>query len=525
MNSDGSSNNRFQSGRQWDGPRRESGGFHYRGMGPGQRANSFSKPIAEYDSFKTTFAFTNPAELAWKDVPNLSKGVRRALTDVFRYDNCTAVQAGLVAHMPMNGEKDFLVQAKTGTGKTLAFLIPTVEACINSLHPQGREAQILIVSPTRELATQIAKEAERLVKFTPMGVQCLVGGDSKRMQSQKLRNGRCDIIIGTPGRLLDFINSDRMFGQRLSNVKSLILDEADRMLEIGFKEDIEEIVRALPATRQTLLFSATYPTNVQKLVSSTLRPEYEVINTISPDDVGTVNSIRQTYVQATLDKQPALLHGVLHRSIAENPNFKAIVFCPTTRMTEMYATLFQAITRSPANSVLRGEHVFELHSRKTQSLRTKVADRFRRASSGVLFTSDVSARGVDYPGINLVIQMGIPGSKDQYVHRIGRTGRAGKEGCALLIVSPFERSFLDALVQLPITKANSENGCINEEGFGMSVPWDGDKSVKLVQDAAGYVDPEYLENCFLGNLGFCTFLRSCNLDFDFFILFRSGGNS
>ncbi|KAJ3357165.1 hypothetical protein GGF32_001152 [Allomyces javanicus] len=461
------------------------------------------KPIGEYTTFKSTMAHTEAPELKWADVPALQRPLRDAMTRGFGYEMCTPVQAAILSRMPLSPDQDFLVQAKTGTGKTLAFLVPTVNAALDKVHPLGKSTKILIISPTRELALQIANEARKLTARAKLGVQCLVGGESKSMQMRALHRGRGDIVVGTPGRLKDLLQNDHMLQRYMKTADALILDEADRMLEIGFKEDIERIMEYLPTERQTLLFSATYPSNVKKLVESALRPGYEVINTISPDDVGTVHAIRQSYAIAPLEKQPITLHSILHRgAMAEEP-LKAIVFLPTTRMTMLYGELFKRLAMGPLGGVgqFDARDLYEIHSRKSQDQRIKISDRFRRAKQGILFTSDVSARGVDYPGVNLVIQVGVPSSRDQYVHRIGRTGRAGKDGQAILLLAPFEKAFLDDLIELPLVKAEDTNGCL-DVGPGQTVEWNGAKSAEAVRAAVPLLDPETVENMYTANLGF-----------------------
>ncbi|ORZ35942.1 P-loop containing nucleoside triphosphate hydrolase protein [Catenaria anguillulae PL171] len=482
-----------------------SSGFGHDGRRDGQvRKQQSAEPLSDFTSFKSPFGYTEPPELKWDQVP-LARSLSRALSEEFKYESCTPVQAAIASKMPL--EHDVVVQAKTGTGKTLAFLVPAINRAITAgVDPAGRSTKVLIVSPTRELALQIGAEATRLVSKARLGVHTLVGGESKLRQVRDLTRRRCDIVIGTPGRLLDMIQSEPKFRDRLKGVESFILDEADRMLEIGFKEDIEAISKVLPDTRHTMLFSATYPSNVDALVKSTLQPGFEVINTISDDDVSTVHAISQSSIVAPLNDHPLLLYSTLARAMTASTRsepFKAIVFFPTTRSVELYTELFHNVSAFAQTTSIQPHHIHELHSRKNQAQRVRIADKFRKAHSGILFTSDVSARGVDYPGINLVVQMGIPTSRDQYVHRIGRTGRAGKVGSALSILAPFEKAFMSSLGELPIkdAKLDPKTGAI-VTGFGDEVPWDAEAAKTALSQAASDLSEEMLNDAFLGNLGF-----------------------
>ncbi|KAI9221560.1 P-loop containing nucleoside triphosphate hydrolase protein [Blastocladiella britannica] len=561
--SHGTGNNHFNNGRR-------SGGYN--------RDEQSQQEASDWKSLKSPFEYTAPPPMAWANVPGLVPDLLYALTRTFRYEHCTPVQAAVTSRMPL--ERDAVVQAKTGTGKTLAFLIPAVNAMLANpewARPASRHAtKVLIVSPTRELAAQIAEEATKLCSHTRAEVHMLVGGESKVRQVRDLARRRVDIVVGTPGRLLDMCQTESRFRESLEGVQSFILDEADRMLEIGFKEDIERLRTYLPPSPQTLLFSATYPSNVQALVNSTLRPDYEVINTISPDDEATVDRITQFATVAPLTRHPQILYSILARGFAESaakvspkdravaeseglhrdrnssygghksrapqkpesvtgPAFKAIVFFPTTKAVAIYSELFRNLVAQGEPGVLgavRRNHIFELHSKKSQAQRARIADTFKSARSGILFTSDVSARGVDYPGVDLVVQMGIPMSKDQYVHRVGRTGRAGRDGTGVMIIAPFERQFLDELNGITVTRveaplvpvaieaadADQEGGAVVKKrsgdgptveavasvniGLGDDIAWDGEMAASAIARACTRIDEVEAEDAFLGSLGF-----------------------
>ncbi|XP_022733436.1 DEAD-box ATP-dependent RNA helicase 31-like isoform X3 [Durio zibethinus] len=250
------------------------------------------------------------------------------------------------------------------------------------------------------------------------------------------------ILVATPGRIRDHIENTAGFATRLVGVKVLVLDEADRLLDMGFRKDIERIIAAVPKQRQTLLFSATVPKEVHQICHIALRRDYEFINTVQEGTEETHSQVRQMHMVAPLDKHFSLLYGVLKEHIADNVDYKVLVFCTTAMVTRLVANILRELNLN----------VREIHSRKSQSYRTKVSDEFRKSKGLILVTSDVSARGVDYPDVTLVIQVGLPSDRQQYIHRLGRTGRKGKEGQGLLLLAPWEEFFISSIKDLPITK-------------------------------------------------------------------------
>ncbi|KAF9669066.1 hypothetical protein SADUNF_Sadunf14G0069100 [Salix dunnii] len=346
------------------------------------------------------------------------------------YEKMTVVQAATLPVIVKG--KDVLAKAKTGTGKTVAFLLPSIEVVVKS-PPLDRDQKrppiiVLVICPTRELATQAATEANTLLKYHPsIGVQVVIGG----------------ILVATPGRLKDHIENTSGFATRLMGVKVLVLDEADRLLDMGFRKDIEKIIAAIPKQRQTLMFSATVPEEVRQICHAALKRDHEFINTVEEGTEDTHSKVRQTHVIAPLDKQFPLLYVILKDHIADDPDYKVIVFCTTARVTGLVAGLLGELNLN----------IREIHSRKGQAYRTRVSDEFRKSRGLILVTSDVSARGVDYPDVTLVIQVGLPASREQYIHRLGRTGRKGKEGEGILLLAPWEEFFLSTVKDLPITEA------------------------------------------------------------------------
>ncbi|KAF9577536.1 hypothetical protein BGW38_007181, partial [Lunasporangiospora selenospora] len=377
------------------------------------------------------------------EIKALHPDTAKAIKKVFKYETMSKVQSEVLSLLPT--ETDMFVKAKTGTGKTLAFLIPALETVVAKTDKKtlsrGDLATCLVVSPTRELAQQIAEEARKLASTHKFNVHCLVGGENKRIQLRSLNNKRVDIIVGTPGRLNDLIESVSEFRRQLTGVKTLILDECDQLLDMGFKDSVESIVEALPADRQTLFFSATVSREIKSIARTSLRPDFTFIDTVDPNEANTNLQVDQSYCVVPYDQQVAALSHIIDEHKAKNPDGKIMVFLPTTRGTQLYASLFEELTRYK---------LFSLHSKKSQEQRTKTSDRFRKSRGTIMFTSDVSARGVDYPDVSLVIQVGIPSSKEQYIHRVGRTGRAGKTGEGMLILSPLEKAFVGELSDLPM---------------------------------------------------------------------------
>ncbi|CDY21554.1 BnaC09g47380D [Brassica napus] len=344
--------------------------------------------------------------------------------------------------------KDVLAKAKTGTGKTVAFLLPSIEAVIKS-PPASRDSRqspivVLVVCPTRELASQAAAEANTLLKYHPsIGVQVVIGGTKLPTEQRRMQANPCQILVATPGRLKDHIENTSGFATRLNGVKVLVLDEADHLLDMGFRRDIERIIAAVPKQRQTFLFSATVPEEVRQICHIALKRDHEFINCVQEGSGETHQKVKQMYMIASLDRHFSLLYVLLKEHMADNPDYKVIIFCTTAMVTRLVADLLGQLSLN----------VREIHSRKPQGYRTKVSDEFRKSKSIILVTSDVSARGVDYPDVSLVVQMGLPSDREQYIHRLGRTGRKGKEGEGVLMLAPWEEYFLSSVKDLPINKS------------------------------------------------------------------------
>jgi ATP-dependent RNA helicase DeaD len=334
--------------------------------------------------------------------------------------------------------KDAVVQAQTGTGKTLAFLLPILE----KLHLQSPHVQALIVTPTRELAIQITAEARKLAAAVGANALAVYGGQDVEDQIRKLL-GAPHLVVATPGRLLDHLRRGTL---SLSSVSMLVLDEADQMLAMGFLDEVEEVIRAIPSRRQTMLFSATMPDAVRHLARSYMR---------NPEDVRvkgkqvTVEGIKQ-WVVPTSDRAK---EETLARLIETVRPYLAMVFCRTKIRAKSLTEKLLA----------RGLDVDELHGDLSQAKREQAMRRFREAKVQVLVATDVAARGLDVEGITHVFNYDIPHDAESYIHRIGRTGRAGQQGMAITLAAPRDKMYLDKIergigLTLPVRRLDEEAG-------------------------------------------------------------------
>lgn len=302
---------------------------------------------------------------------------------------------------------------------------------------------VLILCPTRELASQIAAAANALLKYHDgIGVQTLVGGTRFKDDQKRLESVPSQIIVATPGRLLDHVENRSGLSVRLMGLTMLILDEADLLLDLGFRKDIEKIVDCLPRRRQSLMFSATIPREVRRISQLVLKREHVFVDTVGLGCVETPTQVRQSCLIAPHESHFQIVCHLLKEHISCTPEYKVIVFCTTGMVTSLFYVLFREMKMN----------VREMHARKPQLYRTRISDEFKQSKRLILVTSDVSSRGMNYPDVTLVIQVGIPFDREQYIHRIGRTGREGKEGQGILLIAPWEEYFLDALKDLPLER-------------------------------------------------------------------------
>jgi ATP-dependent RNA helicase DeaD len=329
------------------------------------------------------------------------------------YIEPTPIQAGLIPRA-LEGV-DLLGQARTGTGKTAAFVIPILERLDPSR--RGHEPQALVLVPTRELAVQVREEVVKLSHGRKIHSVAVYGGKPIRGQIEKLARG-AEVVIGTPGRVLDHMGRGTL---KLDGLRVVVLDEADRMLDIGFRPDIEKILRRCPRSRQTLLLSATVPPPVERLARSYMR-DPESLN-FSPTDIS-VDTIEQFYCTVDAERKFDLLEHLVKR---DNPR-QAIVFCRTKRGTDKVE---RRLTK-------RFDKVACIHGDLAQSVRDRVMAAFREGKVRILVATDVVGRGIDVTSISHIFNYDIPQFCDDYVHRVGRAGRMGREGVAFTFVTPEE---------------------------------------------------------------------------------------
>ena len=339
---------------------------------------------------------------------DLSKEVQKAISEM-GFEEATPIQSQSIPHL-LKG-KDLIGQAQTGTGKTCAFGIPIVEM----IHPETAGIQGLVLCPTRELAIQSAEELKNVAKYK-RGVRILpiYGGQPIERQIAALRT-HPQIIIGTPGRIMDHLRRNTL---KLGNLRMMILDEADEMLNMGFREDIDIILKQVPVRKQTILFSATMPREIMDL--TTKYQKNPVTIKVIHQEL-TVPQIEQFYLEA----REATKLDLLTRMI-DAYNFKlTLVFCNTKRRVDELSSNLQA----------RGYLAEALHGDIRQTQRDKVMAKFRQGKIDILIATDVAARGIDVDDISAVFNYDLPSDEEYYVHRIGRTGRAGKAGQAFTFVS------------------------------------------------------------------------------------------
>ncbi|KOA18642.1 DEAD-box ATP-dependent RNA helicase CshA [Clostridium homopropionicum DSM 5847] len=326
--------------------------------------------------------------------------------------------------------KDVIAEAQTGTGKTLAFLLPMFE----KMSPHVDAIQGLIVTPTRELAIQITEEAIKLKEAKDLNILAAYGGKDIGGQLKKLK-GNIHLIIATPGRLLDHLKRGTI---NLSKLKILVLDEADQMLLMGFKNEVETIIKETSKNRQTLCFSATISSDVKKLAYRYTNDPKIVV--IQKEEV-TLKNIEQ-YLIETTDRRK---QDDLCRILDETNPFMAIIFCRTKRRVD---DLDMALHR-------RGYNCEKLHSDILQSKRERIMKSFRNCDIQYLIATDVAARGLDITGVTHIYNYDIPENSEAYIHRIGRTGRAGGKGYAYLFVDPKDKKTLELIeneIKLKITR-------------------------------------------------------------------------
>jgi ATP-independent RNA helicase DbpA len=363
-----------------------------------------------------------------------------AVVEELGFDNLTAIQTRSIPVL-LEG-KDLIGRSQTGSGKTAAFALPILQM----LSLQSRELHALVLCPTRELCMQVAREFRKLGRRHPgLVVAVLSGGEPVYVQTKVLRAG-AHVAIGTPGRVIDHLGRNNL---RINNLRTVVLDEADRMLDMGFKADIAKILLALPTSRQTVFFSATFPNSVESL-SREYQQSPELIG-IDTEAIELPN-IRQFGIRVdAMQKRNALLAALKHFAYES-----ALIFAnQKLTVVELEAMLAR-----------KGVSVASLHGDLEQFDRNRIMAKFRNGSTRVLVATDVAARGIHLDDLDLVVNFDLPTQPEIYVHRIGRTGRAGRTGCAVSLCEVGEQPRLDAiqlLTQVPL-RFESTTDCSNNEG-------------------------------------------------------------
>ena len=353
----------------------------------------------------------------------LSEELLRAVADS-GYPEPTPIQRAAIPSVLMG--KDLIGIAQTGTGKTAGFVLPMIDI-LHHGRSRARMPRSLILEPTRELAMQVAETFEKYGKYHPLSMALLMGGVQMGDQVKVLEKG-VDVLIATPGRLMDLFGRGKIM---LNDCNLLVIDEADRMLDMGFIPDIEEICSKLPKSRQTLLFSATMPPPIQKLAAKFLNDPKRV--EVARPATANIN-IEQKLVEVSNDKKKDVLKDLLRSDEVKN----AIVFCNRkTTVRELTASLRRAHL---AAGQIQGD--------MDQAQRIAEFDRFKRDEINILVASDVAARGLDVKGVSHVFNFDVPWQPDDYVHRIGRTGRAGAKGTAITLASKADGELVERIEKL-----------------------------------------------------------------------------
>jgi ATP-dependent RNA helicase RhlE len=324
--------------------------------------------------------------------------------------------------------RDILARAQTGTGKTDAFALPLVEIISRTMNKgNGRHPRALVLTPTRELALQVGESIKAYSRRVSLRCTVVYGGVSIYPQIDRLRRG-IDILVATPGRLLDLADQRHL---DLSQIEFLVFDEADRMLDLGFSEEISEVLYLLPSERRTMLFSATYTQQIRDLAGKLLHnPEYIEV---TPDNTAAESILQKVHLVHRSNKQALLIHLITRGNWSQ-----VLVFTRT----------IHGANKLTENLDAQGISVAAMHGNKSQSVRTRTLESFKKGEVRVLVATDVAARGLDISNLPYVVNYDMPGIPEDYVHRIGRTGRAGESGIAISLVTQDEKVHLKAIEKL-----------------------------------------------------------------------------
>ncbi len=379
----------------------------------------------------------------------LSDEVLKAVAEA-GYETPTPIQAQAIP-VVLQG-RDLVGAAQTGTGKTAGFTLPMIDM-LSGGRARARMPRALILEPTRELADQVAHSFDKYGKYSKLSMALLIGGVSFSDQEKKLDRG-VDVLIATPGRLLDHFERG---GVMLGGVQILVIDEADRMMDMGFMPDVERIVKLLPPLRQTLFFSATMPPEIRRLADSFLTNPKEIA---VARQSSTNDNVEQAMIMVSSSrrKPDAILKLIAHESVSN-----AIIFCNRKRDVDMLA---KALSQQGVNAA-------PLHGDLAQAIRMETLERFKTGGITILVASDVAARGLDVKGLSHVFNYDVPIHAEDYVHRIGRTGRAGMKGHAYTLATSDDDKFVNAIVRLigkPIPMVNLDGEAAPAVEAGAEAP-------------------------------------------------------
>ncbi len=353
----------------------------------------------------------------FNDLP-LSKSTTAGLKDS-KFEDLTDIQRHAIPKA-LKG-LDILGAAKTGSGKTLAFLVPILEKLIHARWTELDGLGALVLSPTRELAIQIFDVLRKIGRHHSFSAGLVIGGKSLREEAERL--GRMNILVATPGRLLQHL--DQTAGFDVDNLQILVLDEADRTLDMGFQKEVDALIEHLPKTRQTLLFSATQSKRVSDLARLSLKdPEYISVHEDATE--ATLTALKQHYIVTPLAEKLSILYNFIRSNLKK----KIIVFASSGKQVRFVYESFRHMRP--------GIPLLHLHGRQKQMARHNVVQQFSRSDAYCLFATDVAARGLDFPDVDWVVQIDCPEDADTYIHRSGRTARYGRNGEALLFLTPSE---------------------------------------------------------------------------------------
>ena len=399
------------------------------------------------------------------DTLGLSPETLKAISEC-GYENPTPIQAKAIPVILM--ARDVVGLAQTGTGKTAGFTLPMIEA-LSGGRAKARMPRSLVLEPTRELAAQVAENFDTYGKYHNLSKALLVGGEAMGEQTKMLEKG-VDVLIATPGRLLDLFDRGAIL---LNDIKILVIDEADRMLDMGFIPDIEKIVSLIPPIRQTLLFSATMPPEIKKLSDKFLTNPKEV--SVAPP-ASPAKTVEQFFVQTDRRNKSRTLVDILKKEEVKN----AFIFLNRKRDINPLADYLKG----------KGYSAGPMHGDMPQAKRNEVLQEFKDGKLTLLICSDVAARGLDVQGVSHVFNFDVPMNADDYVHRIGRTGRAGRSGRSWTLVTRDDDKFLSAIEKLTDQKVSYENIGQGGKEKGDKLP----KPVEIKKKNSSKTSPRHKED-------------------------------